>query len=135
MLSKDELIGLAHIGLFCSDIEKTKLFYNKILGFKVIHENLVVIDEGEIKVAFIALHDLTIEIVELPIFDAKRADGLFDHIAFRVKNIESVVGRLKQADIQFEEDIYFAEHFWESGAKWIMFRGPDNERLELTEIM
>ncbi len=30
--------GLAHIGLFITDIEKTKSFYSKILGFKVAHE-------------------------------------------------------------------------------------------------
>jgi len=42
---------------------------------------------------------------------------------------------LKTRGIKFEtEDITSAPGYFEKGAKYISFRGPDNERLELNEV-
>ncbi len=127
--------GLAHIGLFITDIEKTKSFYSKILGFKVAHETALQSENGEVKICFLSLGDLCIEAVQLPNAQ-KRSDGWFDHIAIKVKNIEAIKQKLEQRGIVFEEEtITHAPSVWENGSKWILFRRPDNEHLEINEVL
>lgn len=127
--------GLNHVGVFVADIEKSKKFYTEILEFTVEHENSIAAEDGLIKVAFIKNGSLVIELVQFPKTEAKK-DGAVDHIALNVKNIEAAAETLRARGIVFEtEDIAHAPHFWSAGSKWILFRGPDNEHLELTEIL
>jgi len=126
-----KISGLAHIGVFVSDLERSIAFYRDILGFEVRHQNEV---DG-IKVAFVNLGDLTLELILSPEEVSKRSDGIVAHIAMKVNGIEAVAAALKEKGIVFESDIFFAEHFWAKGSKWITFRGPDNEHLELTEVL
>ena len=126
-----KISGLAHIGVFVSDLERSIAFYRDILGFEVRHQNEI---DG-IKVAFISLGDLTLELILSPEEVSKRSDGIVAHIAMEVSGIEAVAAALKEKGIVFEGDIFFAEHFWTKGSKWITFRGPDNEHLELTEVL
>ena len=129
------IYGLMHIGVHVTDLERTKKFYQEILGFKTAHENSLPGDGGDIKVAFLPLGDLTIEAIQLPKPDEWRKDGKVDHIAMRVKNIEMVVADLEKKGIEFEAPVFTASDFWEKGSKWVTFRGPDGEHLELTEIL
>lgn len=125
-------MGLAHIGVFVADLEVSKKFYCETLGFILVHENYVV---GEpIKLAFVQSGVCMIELVELP--DSKgRTDGKVDHIAFSVNHIEEVWTYLKAKGVEFESgQITSAPGYFEKGAKYISFRGPDNERLELNEV-
>lgn len=129
------IYGLMHIGVHVTDLERTKRFYQDVLGFKTAHENSLPGDGGDIKVAFLQLGDLTIEAIQLPKPDEWRKDGKVDHIAMRVKNIELVAAELEKKGIEFEAPIFTAAEFWENGSKWVTFRGPDGEHLELTEIL
>jgi len=128
-------LGIAHIGLFVRDLDVSKKFYCEKLDFSVVHENTINVKEGVVKIAFIHAGDCVIELVQLPKY-AKRPDGLFDHIAFKVKNIEEVVIKLRSKGIDFEtQEITNAPHFFNKGNKWILFRGPDQEHLEINEIL
>jgi len=128
-------ISSTHVGLFIRDIETSIQFYCDKLDFVLVHKNKINTPEGIIKVAFIRSGDCTIELVELADY-SKRGDGLFDHIAFNVKNIEDVMAKLKERGIVFEsEEITHMPHFFARGNKWIMFRGPDQEHLEINEIL
>ena len=70
-----------------------------------------------------------------PAVSAGRGDGLIDHIAISVKDIESVQVELEAKGIVFEKkDIVFMPIF-EHGSKWLLFRGPDGEHLEIAEVM
>ncbi|MEI6101318.1 MAG: VOC family protein [Eubacteriales bacterium] len=127
--------GLQHIGLFVRDLEVSKEFYCGKLDFEVIHENQIEDKDGIIKIAFVSAGDCTIEIVQFP-KTPEKSDGPVDHIAFRVEDIEKTKENLKARGIQFETDeIAFAKHFFTKGDKWLMFRGPDGEHLEINEIL
>jgi len=129
------MAGLAHIGLFITDIEKTKKFYMEILGFENAHETSLNSDDGAIKICFLTLGAFCIEAVQFP-KPQIRTDGWFDHIAIRVKNIEAVRKQLEDKGVQFEEEeITYAPKVWHNGSKWILFRGPDNEHLEINEVL
>lgn len=129
------IYGLMHVGMPVADLERTKRFYQDVLGFYVEHENSLPGDDGDTKVAFLRLGDLSIEAYQQPKPELWRKDGKVDHIAMRVKGIEDVVEDLKKKGVEFEMEVFTAESFWQNGCKWITFRGPDGEHLELTEIL
>ena len=133
---KENILGLAHIGVMVSDLEVSKKFYSEILGMDVIHENSLVDDGKVVKVAFMQVGDMVLELILLPEFDNTRKDGYIDHIAFNVKDIEVARKALEDKGIKFvSEEIAHAENFFDNGAKWILFRGPDGEHLEINEIL
>jgi lactoylglutathione lyase len=128
-------LGLAHIGIFVKDLEVSKKFYCEKLDFTIIHETSIEENGGLTKIAFVKAVDCTLELVQLQNY-AKRPDGPVDHVAFKVKDIEKAAETLKARGIEFEtKDIAFAPHFFEKGDKWILFRGPDGEHLEINEIL
>ena len=128
-----EILGLAHVGLFVKDNEKSAEFYESIFGFQRIWQSTNPSETGDIKVIFIEKNGLVIELVQFPQY-RKREDGLFDHIAFATKNIEEVIDKLKEKGVIFEENTKTtAPQVFERGSRWIMFRGPDGEHLELNE--
>ena len=51
-------------------------------------------------------------------------------------DIEVARKALEDKGIKFvSEEIAHAENFFDNGAKWILFRGPDNEFLELNQTL
>lgn len=125
--------GLAHVGIFVADIAVSKKFYTQKLDFTIIQETSLPSAEGDIEIVFIQNGDLVIELVQFP-NTSKKADGWVDHIAIRIKNIEAAHEELEKRGIMFEEkEITHAANVGKNGSKWIMFRGPDGEHLELNE--
>ena len=127
--------GLAHIGLYIKDIERTKKFYAEMLGFVTYFECVSESPDGDIKVAFARNGDCVLELVQLPV-PLQRQDDPFEHLALKVSNIEEVKKELESKGIVFDEpEITYAPHgFPPKGSKWILFRGPDNEQIELNEL-
>jgi lactoylglutathione lyase len=130
--------NLGHIGLYVSDVERSKAFYCGILGFTCFYEYDSPSDDGAgARVCFVRSGNLVLELVQFnnPAVSAGRGDGLIDHIAISVKDIESVQVELEAKGIVFEKkDIVFMPIF-EHGSKWLLFRGPDGEHLEIAEVM
>ena len=132
-MAEGKICGLAHFGLFITDIEVTKKFYKDILEFNSVFEYTM--NDGT-KVAFLKNGDCMIEAVQFP-NPEKRKDGWFDHLAMRVENIEAVKENLEKKGIQFEDqgNITHCPECFPGGSKWILFRGPDGEHLELNEVL
>lgn len=125
--------GLQHAGLFVTDIERSVRFYTEILGFREIWRVTNEFPDGEERVVFVQNGDLVIEIVQ-QVHPETRRDGWFDHLALRVEALDDLIPLLREKGVTFEEGTYtVAPKVFEKGSKWIMFRGPDNERLELNE--
>ena len=129
-------LGLAHAGLFVQDLERSRQFYVDKLGFEKVWECAVDEPDGSVtQVMFLQNGSLMLEVIR-PERVRERADGHFDHVALRVQNIEKLQKQLEAEGIVFESPapIYKAQVF-PRGSKWLMFRGPDGERLELTEVL
>jgi lactoylglutathione lyase len=57
-------------------------------------------------------------------------EGIVNHLAFSVENVEEEMTRLKQLGVEFDNDI---PRVVLGGVKIAFFTGPDGEVLELVE--
>ena len=132
----EEIMGLAHIGVFVADIEVSKAFYMDVLCFECFDESVIETDDGEIKIAFIRLGTCVIELVAFPEKKQRSVDSVVAHIALNVKDIEIVQVCLEKKGVKFEtEKPVELPMVFDNGVKYIMFAGPDGEVLELNETM
>ena len=126
------LSGIHHVAIICSDYERSRHFYTKILGLKIIAENY-----REARQSFkldLALPDGSqIELFSFPNPPQRasrpEAQGL-RHLAFRVNHLEEVVEHLQANNIEAEPirtDQY-------TGKRFTFFSDPDALPLELYEI-
>ena len=123
--------GYAHTGLYIKDVERSKKYYSEILNFTCVCEFT---NETGDRLAFMKSGDLIIELIQHKVWMDRR-DGLFDHIAMRVDDIEAVSATLAARGVEFEDDIYFERRVFDNGVKYQAFRGPDGEHLEIYQVL
>jgi len=124
-MNKGKITGLAHIGIFVKDIDKS-IDYYKRLGFTLDKE-----EQLSIRLAFLSAGTCLIELVEqkdLP----KRSAGVVDHIAVVVDDIKAAINNAKAQGIDIDES-KINEVAILGGVKNVFFEGPDGERLEFFE--
>ncbi len=123
--------GQAHVGLFIKSVEESKEYYTTVLGFEVASE--ATMPDGTV-VAMVRNGDCTIELVQLAEYDGYR-DGYFNHIAFLVDDILVAQKELAAKGVEFEmeEPVLMKGIF--NDVKYLMFRGPDGEHLEIDEML
>ncbi len=123
---------LHHIAIICSDYKKSKMFYTKILGFKIIQE-IYRPERQSYKLDLSLNGEYLIELFSFP-NPPKRpsypeASGL-RHISFAVKNLEECVNFLKSNNIE-PEQIRLDEF---TNKRFTFFSDPDNLPIELYEL-
>ena len=124
-MGKGIITGLAHIGIFVKDMDKSVDFYKK-LGFKLDGE-----EKTNIRLAFLSAGTCLIELVEINDY-APRPAGTVDHIAVIVDDIEAAVKRAGENGISIDGSKVNAVDIL-GGIKNVFFEGPDGERLEFFE--
>lgn len=123
--------GLAHIGLFIRNIEVSKKFYTEKLGFTIVSEAKM---PNDTKIAMAQCKDFMVELVQLPNYDGY-LDGFLNHFAMRVVDIKAAQKELEQKGIKFEMDEPVLMGNVLNGVKYLMFRGPDGEHLEIDQLL
>ena len=123
-MNKGNITGLAHIGVFVKNIDKSIDFYKR-LGFTLDDEENV-----GVRLAFLSAGSCLIELIEQD--ESERAAGVVDHIAMVVDSIEAAVANAKAAGIDIDESLIWHAPIL-GGIRNIFFEGPDGERLEFFE--
>ncbi len=118
--------GLAHIGLFVSDLHVSKPFYVDTLGFEPAGDY----ELPSCKISFVRAGSCVIELIQRFSGEPRQA-GLFDHVCLEVDDIETFVCKLIEKNIRFETD--HVVDIPELSIRNIFFSGPDGERLEFCE--
>lgn len=126
---RENIMGLSHFGLYVENIDVSRAFYAETLGFNVCCETMLA---NGLRLCFLKKGDCEVELIERP--GIARADGHFDHLSLRVQDINQAVSSLKAAGIAMESDVRFLPSVYD-GVKNVMFRGPDNEHIELNEFV
>lgn len=119
-----------HVGIMTKDIEKSIQFYETLLGFKKRME----INNGEKELVFLT-HDglpgFEIELIrDVQPTTSYSANGLVNHLAFVVDDMEQVISTFKESGVVFVTD---EPKRGINGRKTIRFQGPSGEILQLVE--
>ena len=118
--------GLAHIGLYVSDISRSKSFYVDDLGFECTGDyQLPACD-----ISFVKAGSCVLELIQRKSGEPRQA-GLFDHVCLEVSDIDSLVCKLIEKNVRFETGNIV--DIPELSIRNIFFAGPDGERLEFCE--
>ncbi len=99
-----KVVKLDHIGIAVKNMEETLAFYRDTLGIASVGTE--VIEDQKVKVAFLPVGDMELELLEStspdgPVakFIEKRGEGI-QHVALRVDNIEKALQELKDKGVQ-----------------------------------
>lgn len=122
------VLGFEHVGIQVANIERSITFYQEVVGLTLIDQFLHT--DGDKKLAFLGVNDeIIVEFIEGYNADLP-AEGKVHHVAFKVENIENEQKRLDEAGVEWiSKEITVLPN----GAKYIFFRGPDQEWIEFFE--
>jgi glyoxylase I family protein len=120
-----------HIAIICSDYERSKHFYSKILGLKIVREAYRE-QRNSYKLDLEVGNQYQIELFSFP-GPAERpsrpeAAGL-RHLAFEVDNVEEAIAYIKDAGISVEP--VRIDEF--TGKRFTFFADPDGLPIEFYE--
>jgi glyoxylase I family protein len=120
-----------HIAIICSDYERSKRFYSKILGLKIVRE-VYREQRNSFKLDLEVGNQYQIELFSFP-DPAERpsrpeAAGL-RHLAFEVDNVEEAIADIKDAGIAVES--VRIDEF--TGKRFTFFADPDGLPIEFYE--
>lgn len=99
-----QILKIDHLGVAVNSIEEGKNFWSEVLGLEF--EGAETVEEQKVNTAFFPVGESEVELLEStapdgPVakFIEKRGQG-FQHIAFRVANIDEALEELKAKNIQ-----------------------------------
>ena len=123
---KNHIKGLAHIGVYTNDINKSIDFYKK-LGFALDREDTVP-TEPPIRLAFLSAGTCLVELVEQhnPL---QRNHGFVDHFAVVVDDIDAAVASANANGINIDANTIMDVDIL-GGVRNVFFTGPSGEKLE-----
>lgn len=121
--------GIQHIGIPVKDMEETKKFY-ETLGFQAAFET---VNEG-LKVVFFKLGNLVIETYETKEPVALKI-GAIDHFAIDVEDIEETYKEICELNLNTLQDTVHFLPFWENGVRFFTIKGPNEEKVEFSQMM
>ncbi len=138
--------GWSHVGVSTLDLDRTRAFYEGVLGFKAVRCDIIEVREGgRIRHAFFDTgHGQLIAFMEargvpgIPgEYDAGINQGLgvpaaFYHFAFEAGSIEALEAKRAELVAKGVEVTPIVDHDW---AKSIYFRDPNNLTLEYAAVV
>ena len=124
---KGKITGLAHIGIFVKDIDKSIDFYKR-LGFTLDTE-----EKPSIRLAILSAGNCLIELVEKK-DEPTRPAGVIDHVAVTVDDIDAAIVNANANGIEIDAGQVNTMGIL-GGIKNVFFEGPDGERLEFFEYL
>lgn len=128
-----KLTGLGHVAMMIREIGPALDFYCEKLGFERVTDNH---EAGFPGVCYFIRKDgVTLELIADPSSPEPR-EGVIDHISLFVEDVEAAWQELKAKGVTFETDeLLFDPYLYDHGERFIMFRGPNNERLQLEQVL
>jgi methylmalonyl-CoA/ethylmalonyl-CoA epimerase len=103
-----------HVGVSVPDIEAAINWYEKMLGFKLVSDKYFA--QLPARIAFLEHGDFSIELFEVegaqPLAEERRTPNLdirmhgTKHIAYAVKDLKALIGRLKSKGVSVAMDVF-----------------------------
>lgn len=118
---------IEHVGIMVSNMERSLAFYQKLFDLQLRRREHLT---KEIELAFLFHPDYPQIEIELVSKDLNTAEGLVNHLAFRVDDIDVVLQRLKELDVHLDDE---TSKLILGDVRIAFFKGPDGEKLELVQ--
>lgn len=122
---------IGHTAVIVKNLEESIKFYENVLNLQL----RTTANTGKRKLAFLSLKDhqeVEVELIEeLTDKESPYSNGVIDHIAFLVEDIEETIKQFQDNDVTFLDEKPSLTAF---GKKTIMFKGINGELLQLIEI-
>jgi lactoylglutathione lyase len=126
------ITGFGHVGLFVHDMEASLEFYGDVLGFTVMSDWSR--PEDRMRMVFMQNGSCVIELCSNPDVKPGLADGPINHLAMIVSDMEGMRKKLQDRGVVCETpDVQFDAGLFSKGAKYLIFRGPNGERLQIVD--
>jgi len=116
-----------HVGVYVSNLETSLTFYQEVVGLDL--KDIFTISDGAVTLAFLGFNGSDETELELVLGGKPNLpnEGIVNHIAFLVDDIEEEFARLKDLDVSFlSEDISTLPN----GYRNFFVQGPDGEKVE-----
>ncbi|KGR89834.1 hypothetical protein CD30_15140 [Ureibacillus massiliensis 4400831 = CIP 108448 = CCUG 49529] len=122
---------IEHTAIIAKNLEESIEFYENVLNFQL----RTTANIGHRKIAFLFVKDhpeVEIELIEeLDDVDEPYSNGVIEHLAFAVEDIEETISDLKSNGVQFLTEAPSLTAF---GKKNILCKGINRELLQLIEV-
>ena len=119
---------MEHVGIMVNDMDESLAFYQNILGLELRNREWL---NDTIELAFLFFPEQPSVEVELIYGGPVENEGIVNHLAFRVENIESELVRFKEAGVKLVDEE--PRSILNGTVKIAFFQGPNGEKLELVE--
>ncbi|MBP3951917.1 VOC family protein [Bacillus suaedae] len=119
---------MEHVGIMVNDMEESLSFYRDILGLELRNREWL---NETIELAFLFFPEQPSVEIELVSGVPVENEGIVNHLAFTVKNIETELMRLKEAGVKLIDEKPLL--ILNGTTKIAFFEGPNGEKLELVE--
>lgn len=122
--------GFGHVGITVRDLARSRAFYEQHFGFTVVWEY----ERGGEHLLFMGNRGCVVEFLQSQT-DEPPQDGPLNHLSIRVSDVYIAKRELEQSGVVFETEVLHDPHLYPNGELFAMFRGPDNERLQIEQIL
>jgi lactoylglutathione lyase len=121
-------VKMEHVGIMVNDMDESLAFYQNILGLELRNREWL---NETIELAFLFFPEQPSVEVELIYGGPVENEGIVNHLAFRVENIEAELARFKEAGVKLVDEE--PRSILNGTVKIAFFQGPNGEKLELVE--
>ena len=129
MALKDQISGIQHIGIPTANLRETIDFY-KMFGF----EQQGVFKNGNSTCVFLKLDTIIIE--TWTVNATSNITGAINHISLDTPDATQAMYEVRQQGLTIvESEIQIIPTFWEKGIRYFNVIGPNQEIIELCEII
>ncbi|WP_254842776.1 VOC family protein [Bacillus sp. MRMR6] len=119
---------MEHVGIMVKNMDESLAFYQNILGLEL--RNREWLNES-VELAFLFFPEQPSVEIELVYGVLVENEGIVNHLAFTVENIETELVRLKEAGVTLIDEE--PQTVLKGTVKIAFFYGPNGEKLELVE--
>jgi lactoylglutathione lyase len=121
-------VKMEHVGIMVNDMDESLAFYQNILGLELRNREWL---NDTIELAFLFFPEQPSVEVELVYGGPVENEGIVNHLAFTVENIEAELERFKEAGVKLVDEE--PRSILNGTVKIAFFQGPNGEKLELVE--
>ncbi|WP_462408522.1 VOC family protein [Neobacillus sp. Marseille-QA0830] len=122
------MVKMEHVGIMVKDMDESLTFYQNILGLELRNRAWL---NDKVELAFLFFPEQPSVELELVFGGPVENEGIVNHLAFTVENIEAELARLKEAGVKLVDEA--PRSILNDTVKIAFFQGPNGEKLELVE--